>query len=410
MVMFSNLRVWDIGKRDFVQQDLDFQKNESKSKTSSIEIDGSELIAIPPLVDIHVHFREPGYEYKENILSGSSAALSSGIFTVLDMPNTNPITDSVVTILQKRELAKRQNYVDVLVASALTEKNLSNLEEIEEHADAYKVFMSESFGNLSISYETIEKSLAKLEDLESRKPIFFHAEDSEILEQSKSYSSHNRRRPPEAEASAIQQVLSWALDFPNLKFHITHVSSGLSLRILEISKHVNVTLDTCPRYIYLNQASEMEEKLKQVNPPLRTSIDSDMLLKSLATGLIDMVSSDHSPHTLEEKLEKSISGMPGVQELVPSILSLINKREIEWDRAIEALYGFPSALLNLPKIDLSKNMVILNMSDPIEITKNWVKSKAKWSPFENQMFVGQMLYAVKEGKIVFENENYLDQK
>jgi dihydroorotase len=205
-------------------------------------------------------------------------------------------------------------------------------------------------------------------------------------------------------------VLSWALDFPNLKFHITHVSSGLSLRILEISKHVNVTLDTCPRYIYLNQASEMEEKLKQVNPPLRTSIDSDMLLKSLATGLIDMVSSDHSPHTLEEKLEKSISGMPGVQELVPSILSLINKREIEWDRAIEALYGFPSALLNLPKIDLSQNMVILNMSDPIKITKNWVKSKAKWSPFENQMLVGQMLYAVKEGKIVFENENYLDQK
>ena len=123
-----------------------------------------------------------------------------------------------------------------------------------------------------------------------------------------------------------------------------------------------------------------------------------------------MVSSDHSPHTLEEKLEKSVSGMPGVQELVPSILSLINKREIEWDRVIEALYGFPSALLNLPKINLSQNMIILNMSNPIEITKNWVKSKANWSPFENQMFVGQMLYAVKEGKIVFENGNYLNKK
>ncbi len=410
MVIFSNLRVWDIQKREFVKRDLDFQKDETTIKTSDTKIDASELIAIPPLVDIHVHFREPGYEYKENILSGSEAAFSSGIFTVLDMPNTNPITDSVATILQKKELAQRQNYVHVLVASALTEKNFSNLEEIEKHADAYKVFMSESFGNLSISYETLEKSLAKLEDLESRKPIFFHAEDPEILEQSKSYSSHNRRRPPEAEASAIQQVLSWALDFPELKFHITHISSGLSLRILEISKHENVTLDTCPRYIYLNQTSEIEEKLKQVNPPLRNSIDSAMLLKSLATGLIDMVSSDHSPHTLEEKLEKSVSGMPGVQELVPSILSLINKMEIEWDRVIESLYEFPSALLNLPKIDLSQNMIVLNMSDPIEITKNWVKSKANWSPFENQMFVGQMLYAVKEGKIVFENGNYLNRK
>jgi len=410
MVIFSNLRVWDIKKREFVQKDLDFQKDESTIKTSSAEIEASELIAIPPLVDIHVHFREPGYEYKENMLSGSEAAFSSGIFTVLDMPNTNPITDSVTTILQKKELAKRQNYVDILIASALTEKNLSNLEEIEEHADAYKVFMSESFGNLSISYETIEKSLTKLEDLESGKPIFFHAEDPEILEQSKSYSSHNRRRPPEAEASAVQQVLSWALDFPKLKFHITHISSSLSLRILEISKHVNVTLDTCPRYIYFNQTSEIEDKLKQVNPPLRNSIDSDMLLKSLATGLIDMVSSDHSPHTLEEKLEKSVSGMPGVQELVPSILSLINKGEIEWDRAIEALYQFPSALLSIPKIDLNQNMIILNMSDPIEITKNWVKSKANWSPFENQKFVGQMIYAIKAGEIVFENENYLNQK
>jgi dihydroorotase-like cyclic amidohydrolase len=101
--------------------------------------------------------------------------------------------------------------------------------------------------------------------------------------------------------------------------------------------------------------------------------------------------------------------MPGVQELVPSILSLINKGEIEWERAIEALYTFPSALLNLTKIDLNQNMIILNMSDPIKITKNWVISKAKWSPFENQMLVGQMLFAVKEGKIVFENENYINQ-
>ena len=221
MVVFSNLSVWDIKKREFIQQDFDFQKGDSEIRTSSVEIDASELIAVPPFVDIHVHFREPGYEYKENILTGSKAAFSSGIFTVLDMPNTNPITDSVKTILQKKELAKKQNYVDILVASALTEKNLSNLSDIEHHADAYKVFMSESFGNLSISYETIEKSLAKLEDLESGKPIFFHAEDPKILEQNKLHSSHNRQRPPEAEASAIQQVLSWALDFPKLKFHIT---------------------------------------------------------------------------------------------------------------------------------------------------------------------------------------------
>ncbi len=405
MVLFSNLRVWDIEKREFVKQDLDFQKDDSIIKTFATEIDASELIAIPPLVDIHVHFREPGYEHKENMLSGAKAALSSGIFTVLEMPNTNPITDSVNTILQKKKLAEKQNYVKLLVASAITEKNYNELDEINVHADAYKVFMSESFGNLSVSYETIENSLVKLESIESSKPIFFHAEDPKILEISKSHSSHNKRRPPEAEANAIQQVLSWALDFPKLKFHITHVSSGLSLRILELSKHTNVTLDTCPRYIYFNQTSGVEDKLNQVNPPLRDRIDSDLLLKSLATGLIDMVSSDHSPHTLEEKLTKSVSGMPGVQELVPSILSLLNKGEIEWDRVIEALYSFPSALLNLPKIDLTQNMIILNMSDPVTITKNWVKSKAGWSPFEKQLLVGHMLYAVKEGKIVYETEN-----
>ncbi|MBY9000177.1 MAG: dihydroorotase family protein [Candidatus Heimdallarchaeota archaeon] len=404
MVILSNLNVWDIEKKNFVKRDLELEIDENKVKLTQKEIDASDLLALPPLFDIHVHFREPGYEYKETIETGSLAAFSSGIFTVLDMPNTNPITDSVKAITQKKEIARKQDYVDVLIAAALTETNHTELESIEQHCDAYKVFMSESFGSLSISYETIERSLATLEDLMSVKPIFFHAEDPAILELHKNEHQHHRKRPEEAEASAIQQILTWSEEYPNLKFHITHISSNLSIKILEMANRKNLTLDTCPRYIYFNQNTKMDSNIKQVNPPLRNAVDNEILLKSLATGLIDMVSSDHSPHSFEEKQNNSISGMPGVQELVPSIISLVNNGELEWERAIEALYDLPTNLFNLPEREIDSDLIILNANTPVEVSKEWIKSKAKWSPYENMNFTGQMIYAVKNGKVVYQND------
>jgi dihydroorotase len=398
MVLFSNLKTWDKENKTFSIQDIEIVDEIHAFSSNIKEIDCSNLIAIPSGIDIHVHFRQPGFEHKETMKTGSLASLSGGVTTVLDMPNTNPVTDSIDTINIKRKFAKQQKYVEILIASAITNRNYKNLREIDEICDAYKVFMSESFGNLMIDNAKIYESLAELEKLESKKPVIFHAEDPEILAYHNKEKEHFKQRPPEAEASAIQQVLLWAQEFKNCKFHITHVSSSLSLKFLEMTETANLTSDTCPRYLWFDQDSKIPDELKKVNPPLRNPIDKSLLLDALATGIVDIISSDHSPHTMQEKLKEKLSGMPGVQELLPSILSMVLRNEIEWERTIEAIHTLPSKLLNIN--NNNGDLVIFNPNEKYEVNKEWIKSKSKWSPFEGHTFLGKIMYVTKENRLI----------
>ena len=382
MIEFTNIKVWNQDSKEFVRRDLSFEVYENISIKSDKKINGSNLVCLPQGIDIHVHFREPGYTHKENMISGAEAALHGGITTVLDMPNTNPITDSVEQIKFKKEIAKNVKFVDILIAAAITDNNYDNLKNIDEQCDAYKIYMSESFGNLSVKEENIESSLSHLEQIESSKPIFFHAEDASILNSKKEEADHVNQRPPEAEAVAIQRILRWVHDYANLKFHITHISSALSLKLLEFNVLKNLTTDTCPRYLYFVQETDLSPPLKKVNPPLRTSNDRNQLIDALSKGVIDMISSDHSPHTLEEKEESNSSGMPGVQTLLPSLVTLVQANELEWERAIEAYHTFPLKLMNLESKNLSQDCIILDISNPFEVNKSWIKSKSRWSPFE----------------------------
>jgi dihydroorotase len=400
MVLFSNLRSWDIEKRDFVTRNIQVSDSENLLEKNVKEIDCSSFLGIPPGMDIHVHFREPGYEYKENMISGSLAAIYGGITKVLDMPNTRPITDSVDRILQKKAFAKKQRWVDIMIAAAITDNNLQEIEQIDNHCDAYKVFMAESFGKLMVSEDSIVSSLASLEKIESSKPVFFHAEDPAILNQSKDEKSFHKQRPPEAEAEAIQKISLWAQEFSNLKFHITHLSSSLSLKLLEVVKTDNLTIDTCPRYLYFDQNTDLPEYMKIVSPPLRNTTDRTHLIQALATGVIDMISSDHSPHSLQEKEEKNLSGMPGVQELLPSLINLVASDEIEWERAIEAIHIFPYELMNIGDTDIPSNsFIVIDKTKPYDLSSENIKTKSKWSPYAKQILMGDILYVIKDGNL-----------
>jgi dihydroorotase len=400
MVEFKNLKVWNPDSKDFVISDLNFGVNTNISLPDDKVIDGSNFVCLPLGIDIHVHFREPGYTHKEDMLSGAEAALHGGVTTVLEMPNTNPITDSVEQILYKKEIAQKVKFVDILIAAAITDDNYNNLITIDEHCDAYKIFMSESFGNLSIKEENIESSLNFLEQIGSSKPIFFHAEDASILHSKSEEKEHFKQRPPEAEAVAVQSILRWAHDYSALKFHITHVSSALSLKLLEFATLDNLTTDTCPRYLYFDQETDLSPTLKKVNPPLRTPNDRNQLIEALSKGVINMISSDHSPHTLEEKENSEPSGMPGVQTLIPSLMTLVQANELEWERAIEAYHTFPSKLLNLEHKNILQNCMILDTINPFEVNKNWIKSKSQWSPFEGRMLQGRIKYVIKSEEII----------
>jgi dihydroorotase len=400
MLEITNLKIWNKDTKDFEIRDMKFEIDKSITELQKTKLDGSNLICLPPGIDIHVHFREPGYTHKEDMFSGAQAALNGGITTVLDMPNTEPVTDSVEQILLKKKLREKQKFVDILIAAAITDNNYKFLELIDGHCDAYKVFMSESFGNLAVNEDNIVNALNELEKIESSKAIIFHAEDFNILKSKADEKEHAKQRPAEAEALAIQTILRWAHDYPSLKFHITHVSSSLSLKLLELATLDNLTTDTCPRYLYFDETSKLDVNYKKVNPPLRSENDRYQLIDALSKGVLDMISSDHSPHTIEEKNTSNPSGMPGVQELIPSLVTLVKNNEIEWERAVEAYYDFPTKLLNIETKNIFENCMILDDVNPFEVNKNWIKSKSKWSPFENKILYGKVKFIVKSGKIV----------
>ncbi len=401
MFILENINLWNIQKQQYEITDLAIVDDKPREK---MRIDCTTFYGIPPAIDIHVHFREPGLTHKEDYTTGALAAAYGGVGTVLDMPNSIPVTNSYETVLQKKQLAEKQQYVDIRIASAITNDNIEQLENVDIICDAHKVFMSDSFGDLGVTKENIELALTKLENIESTKPIFFHAEDPTILERYKNEKLHHRQRPAEAEVQAIQQVLQWSQDYKKLHFHITHVSSELSLRLLKLSSYDNLTTDSCTRYLFLNKNSPIDEWKKKVNPPLRDEVDNVALKKAFAEGYIDMISSDHSPHTKEEKTTTCPSGMPGVQELLPSVLTLVQSGEIEWQRAMEALTSFPKKLLNVEAgIYEAGNIVIIDPNERYEITEEWVKSKAKWSAYENGHFVGKIKYVFKDAQLIVQN-------
>ena len=332
--------------------------------------------------------------------SGSLTALHGGVTTVLDMANNQPITATVDTIVAKRKLAKKQKYVDILIAAAITNKNHTELDKIDELCEAYKIFLPEYEGDLVISDESIFASLTKLEQIGSKKPIIIQAEDQEIIARYKKEETHQKQRPQEAETIAFQKIFNWAKEFQSLSFHATLLSSSLTLRMLEMANLTNLTTDTSYRYLLFDENSSLPSYAQKVNPPFRTSIDKELVIKALATGLIDIVCSDHAPHTLEEKEDIDPSGIPGVQEMLPTLISLIQNGELEWERALESFHTFPAKLLNLDTTsNRTENIVILNHNTPFNITKDWIKTKVKWSVLESKSMYGRVQYVVKNGDL-----------
>ena len=405
MLTFSNLKLWDVEKRRFEVRDIEVDYNPSLIKLNQNNIDCRDYLGVPLGVDAHVSFREPGYEYQEDILSGAEAALYGGVLTVLDMPNTKPITDSVETLKQKQIIARKQNVVDIKIAAAIHDRNIEKIKELSHYCDAFKIYITAPSEDLFIEEDKITLALSNLEDINSNKPVIFHAEDPNILKSKNKEISFYKRRPAEAEAVALQKILQWAKDFANLKFHVTHLSSSLSLRLLELSNISNLTSDTCPHYLFFNQFSDLDEEIKMVNPPLRQEFDNQALLQALSVGIIDMITSDHLPHTIEEKIQEKAIGVPGVQELLPVLFTLVHSGELEWERAIEAYHLFPSQLLNLTEKPISENLLIIDPFTPISVDSEWIKSKAGWSIFQNMMLYGSLKYVIKNSQLIIQIDN-----
>ncbi|MFH0832201.1 MAG: amidohydrolase family protein [Candidatus Aenigmatarchaeota archaeon] len=339
----------------------------------SLVLDDSCLI-FPGFIDCHVHLREDAsgkWNYKEDFVSGSRAAIHGGVTTVADMPNTPLPAISKEQVFERQKLAKK-SMIDVLFYGGVTTENLSEIKKMAKLVCGYKIYFAETTGNLILDRSKLEPTVKAIS--KTKKPVVFHChpEDLEtILKICKKY---------------------------NARTHIAHLSKKVEIEIIKKYKNkVQLTCETCPHYLFFTKNNR-----KDVKPEPGTEEDMSALLNALKDGSIDMLSTDHAPHTLEDK-ENGASGFPGLDTYGNIVSWLLNEMKPE---QIAQLIMNAASFLDIDagriKENFIANLTILNMKKT-KIRKEDLQTKCGWSPFEGYVFPGKAIYTIYNGKILMKN-------
>jgi len=351
------------------------------------EIDGEGLIALPGLIDCHVHFREPGFEHKEDWRTGSRAAARGGITTILDMPNTLPPTIDEASLKQKRRLARKSS-VNYGFHVALTSNPV-----LLENTASFKLFMSNTPGVPPIyREEELREVLSKV----GSKLVTVHAEDEGCIEgRKKVVGDHDLTRSKDCALTAINKVLKYAK-----KPYICHVSSREELDLTAGRSFVEVT----PQHLFLSKHDLLYGKGK-VNPPLRSPEDAAHLRANL--DRVDTIATDHAPHTLDEKeSEDPPSGMPGVETMLPLLLNEVNSGNLTLERCVELTSTRPSEVFGIRgkgrlEAGFDADIVLIDLKKEHTIKDEDILSKAGWTPFNGFRVKGMPVVTIVGGKVVF---------
>ncbi|MCX6821672.1 MAG: dihydroorotase family protein [Candidatus Aenigmarchaeota archaeon] len=352
-------------------------------------------IVLPGLIDAHVHFREPGFTWKEDWSTGSKAAAHGGITHVMDMPNTDPSTITVRNLLDKKELAKK-SVVNFGLYAEVVKENIDSIKELANHSVAFKVYMSESTGGLKLDDNTLlMKAFYNIS--KTNKVVCVHAENQAINERclkryrkSSDPLEFSLSRPVESEILAIKDAIETARR-TEAKLHVCHVTTkeGLNL-IKKAKKDVDITCETCPQYLFMTQ-NDLRDKgtLAKTNPPLRTKEDQIALWKRISNGTIDIIASDHAPHTMQEKLQDmwiAPAGVPGVETTLQLMLNAVNKRMIKLERLVGLMHDNPVKRFGLTNygIEVGKdaNLTVIDLKKEWKISNDDLLTKCKWSPYD----------------------------
>ncbi len=363
--------------------------------------DWQGLESLKRMVDLHVHFREPGHENKETFLSGMVASWLGGVGTVVEMPNTLPPVTNEKIYLKKYELMQKAkdilvNYtanIKVHLVAAITEENATSeneLRKLSNHTPLFKIFMANSTGDLGINYIKIFKALEILERLNCKKQVIFHAEDPSLIIKTERWQDHAKNRPVIAEVKAVEQVLDWSKEF-NVPMHITHVSTASAAEIL--IKQKKVTWDVLPKHLFFN-TDDIQKfgNYGVMNPPLRPRVEQERLLNYFFDEKIQIISSDHAPHTHEDK-KNAVSGAPGVQETMTILIDLWLKDKITKKYLTEITYSNPKSFLMKLGLKTNEDDILIDPDAKTTITRQWIKSRCRWSLWQDKTFQGKICNA-----------------
>ncbi len=376
------------------------------------EVNATNLLVLPGVIDTQVHFREPGSTDVENLESGSKAAVLGGITSVFEMPNTNPPTSNQTEFNKKLDLAKNRMFCNYAFYFGATPQNIEDLKKLNnlEGCCGVKLFVGSSTGNLLVKDEKdIEKIISS-----SSKIVSIHSEDEEILNLRKKFikkgdvSSHPLWRNEECAMSSTRRVVKIAERYMK-KIHILHVTTKEEVEFLSRYKG-NVSFEITPQHLTLT-APECYKKLgtlSQMNPPIREKKHQDMLWKSIKDNVADMIGSDHAPHSLQNKKKEyplTPSGMPGVQTLIPIMLNHVNNNKLTLEQFVKLVSENPSRIFGIKnkghiKEGFDADLTIVDMNMKKVIKNEWIVSKCGWTPFDGYEVKGFPSGTIVNGKVV----------
>jgi dihydroorotase len=375
-------------------------------------IDCSGLDILPGVIDSQVHFREPGLEHKEDLESGSRAAVLGGVTAVFEMPNTSPNTDSESRLTDKLARAHHRMWCDHAFYVGATADNAAELAELERlpGAAGVKIFMGASTGSLLVAED---EALARVLASGTRR-VAIHAEDEARMTERRDLridgdpASHPVWRDDESAMLATRRIVTLARQ-ARRRIHVLHVTTPAELEFLAAHKDI-ATCEVTPQHLTL-AAEEAYPRLgsyAQMNPPIRSAAHREGLWHWLGQGVPDVLGSDHAPHTIEEKAKPypaSPSGMPGVQTLVPLMLDHVANGRLSLARFIDLTSAGPQRIFGLVgkgriAAGYDADFTIVDLKRRWTVGRDWLASRCGWSPFEGMELTGKAIGTIVRGKRV----------
>jgi dihydroorotase len=387
-------------------------------------LDATGLHILPGAIDVHVHFRDPGYSHKEDFGSGTAAAAFGGVTTVFDMPNTLPTIATAETLAAKHRIASEKAYVDYGLYAVLGEESLEYIPAlVEGGVIGFKCYMGNTFGRIPSPSTGAMLELFELVALTGKR-ISLHAETNSIMERREQRLRAAGRTEPIAHLAsrpavvAVEAVARAAIlaEWTGARIHVLHISSAAELRPLAEAKArgVEITGETCPHYLLLSEkAYEKSGGVVRVNPPVRETPNQQPLWDALMDGTIDMVATDHAPHTPEEKTRNDIwtvdCGFPGVETQMPLMLTEVNRGRatirdyVRWSAENPAKHWGLYPRKGTLTVGSDADIAIVDMSRPWTIDDARIQSRSKISPWQGWQCTALPVHTIVRGRFVMKD-------
>ena len=392
-------------------------------------IDAERLHLLPGVIDDQVHFREPGLTHKANIYTESKAAVAGGITSFMEMPNTNPQALTQELLEDKYKIASKTSIANYSFFMGASNDNLEEvLKTNPKNVGAIKIFMGSSTGNMLVDNKNV------LEEIFSKSPMLIavHCEDEEIIQKNIDAAKEKygeevpiSEHPNIRSAEACFKSSSIAVELAkkhNTRLHVFHLSTEKEIELFDNKlplKEKRITAEVCIHHLWFDE-SRYEEKgtLIKWNPAVKRENDKDALLQALLDGKLDVIATDHAPHTLEEKSNtyfNSPSGGPLVQHALPAMLEFVKNGKISLEKVVEKMCHNPAICFRVEKRGYIRegyfaDLVLVDLNNPWEVNKENILYKCGWSPFEGEIFSSKITHTLVNGHIAYEYGKFDESK